>query len=161
MYEVQDALDDVFSEKGLGLDDGYDLNNPFWSQVPLSNPHTLNGPEFPALDGLMDFEVAGLMSNRHLDREQFLAADLSTFNLSSSNVGNLSENRQPHHAPVPTVAPQTSSSAGFSETPTFNVEPAIAIRQPHGGQNTSATSGNYPGVSPEFSPFPTQHAKDR
>ena len=154
MYEVQDALDDVFSEKGFGLDDGYDLNNPFWSQAPLSNPHTLNGPEFPALDGLMDFEIAGLMSNR-----QFLAADLSSFNL-SSNVGNLAENHQPH-APASAVLPQASNSAGFPQIPAFNVDSAAAIRQPHRGQNASANPGNHQGISPEYSAFPTQNVRGR
>ena len=161
VYEVQDALDDVFGEKGFGLDNGYDLNNPFWSQVPLSNPHTLNGPEFPALDGLMDFEIAGLMSNRHSDREQFLAADLSSFILCSADAENLVGNHQSHHTQASSVISQTSNSAGFSQGAAFNVEPATAVHQAFRGPNSSATSGNYHGISPEYSAFPAQHARER
>ena len=104
VYEVQDALDDLFAEKGYGLEDGYDLDSPFWTQIHLANPRTLNGPEFPALDGLMDFDIAALMRDRHSEREQFISADLRSFKTSASIVAHPVED---HHI----VSSQTSSVA--------------------------------------------------
>ena len=125
VYEVQDALDDLFAEKGYGVEDGYDLDNPFWSRLPLSNPHTLNGPEFPALDGLMDFDIAALMRERHAEREQFISADLRSFGFPTSGVEHPVEDHQIHQASP--VAPQTSNAPTYPQMSTFGLEPPAMI----------------------------------
>ena len=147
MYEVQDALNDLFTEKGYGLENGYDLDNPFWSRIPLSNPQTLNGPEFPALDGLMDFDIARLMRDRHSDREQFLSADLSTFDPPASSVGHPAENQ------APSVTPYTSNTPGFPQMSTFSIEAPTIIPQPPNGQVILETPNTYQYISSKFSPF--------
>ena len=145
MYEVQDALDDTFAEKGYGIEDGYDVDNPFWSRIPLSNPHTLDGPEFPALDGLMDFDIAALMRERHAEREQFISADLRSFSYNASNVEHPVQNHQIHQAS--SVAPQNSNAPAYPRIPTFGFEPPAMIDQPPRGQVTSEICNSY-----EFTP---------
>lgn len=120
MYEVQDALDDIAAEKGLGLEDGYGLGSPLWSQIPLSNPHTLNGPEFPALDGLMDFDIAALMRDRHTEREQFIAADLRSFKIATSKAGEPAGNPHVMGLQAPSVDPHDGNVAAYSQMPAYN-----------------------------------------
>ena len=119
VYEVQDVLNDVFAEKGFGMDDGYGLDNPLWSQVLLSNPHTLDGPEYPALDKLMEFDLAGLMGTRHTDREQFLAADLDVFNVPPT-ADDPSESHQRNTNEAPFATAQSSQPGGLSHFPNFD-----------------------------------------
>lgn len=121
MYEVQDALDDLVAEKGYGVEDGYDLDSPFWGQIPLSNPHTLNGPEFPALDGLMDFDIAALMRDRHSERQQFIAADLRTFKFSASNVGPPVADPHILDSQASSVAAQDSNISAYPHMSTFGL----------------------------------------
>ena len=120
VYEVQDALDDIAAEKGCGPEDGYGLDDPLWSQIPLSHPHTMNGPEFPALDGLMDFDIAALMRDRHTEREQFIAADLRSFKTATSTAGEPASDPYVEDNQAPSVAPPDGNIPAYSQMPAYN-----------------------------------------